>query len=742
MSTYKEPSLSIDLGFAPGVQAGTPISLSQLLVGLQTQVLSGTNVGKIVPYENGGTYQTYAEFDSGLTNVADFHGLLSAASDTLAVDADNKRAMSKVLNMVYVDRSTYNSVVPSGLVDGKSNLSLPYLRAYFTHLSDKIDLPISTTDMSVDFSAVPIVYTSSAWTQAAGASYTVENHSGYIKVTENSATPVDPAIPNGSLVIIVVDSSVYLTVSFYDNGTDTVYLSPTGGVPPTTFTSLSMYYASSYFTEAYISGETSNDINFTTNTATISTGLEIQAGDIIEFFDATPTSLGFGEVTSYNSSTGALTFITGGVSGTAATMSFYYNPLNQNIYLEGIAVDTSNALTIREVNSSTVSGFGDNSILNPLGYAANLSVGSGHRVYAISVQNPSDYTAAQSIIDNHDEYTFLYYHILHTTEDKNWVSYVEAKADKAVMKWGFIPIYNPIPGEYETIATEAAEGNWSVANNILTSTAADFGSVQIGDVVCTTDSSEGGPDTTPANTVTVVSLIDDYNVGISDTISDPDYIVRQLTKSQRASLTATNASGYGSPYVWASPNEPVVTYNGSDVSLGAQYLWIAHVKTYSVIPVRRPKRGHTVTVFKNVGTMNGYYSPDDITTMESGGNCVYKNISDYSAMTYDGLTTDMTSDAKMRQAPMLQSVYFMYAIKSQFANMMTTGGYMISEAPDVIKSAFQSIYNTAVKATEPLVGRGTKITSLTPDGADGYIVDVAVETQKGFNYLSFVATAE
>ena len=218
-------------------------------------------------------------------------------------------------------------------------------------------------------------------------------------------------------------------------------------------------------------------------------------------------------------------------------------------------------------------------------------------------------------------------------------------------------------------------------------------------------------------------------------------ITRRLDPSQLAEYVATQAGSWESKYVW--PFAQRVVYrdlDGNDHVLPPFYLAVLHTSIYSHQPIRRPKRGLETRFFYGVTDQLDRFDSNDLRILASGGVTVYiqPNLGG-PAFALDGLTSDMRDDKTMSQAITLQVFVFARMTKNRISHIPLER-WMMSEADDVIRLAFGDVYAVATEGPEPIVGPRTAIQSIEDDPAhpnNGKIVTVRVETQYGFDFLTF-----
>ena len=714
---WKRPATTIDVSFAKGTPPKIPYELGLLLVGVQTSIKEKIELGKL---KDANVDATSTDSNNNNYTIAFTFNDAPEANEVALYDM-SMEDLHKILNAsygysknIYLDIPTTKDTNGSDAVMGR--------KVYFP---DGVALDSDT----INFDSGPTKITFTGITQYTATSF--DTNAKYGSFTINANATGNFVLVNGVIMPVLYADSTKIYVGY--SGGDFPAADSNGGYKIYPISPVVNKVDS--LTLAY---DSQNDIY------TVEAGLDIAENDLVVFNGSDGITYQL-EVSSYDKNTGIIVFryvpdpkqIPDATSGPNA--SVIKNFASEKLYEDAIYVDTSNQGEIIEVSSDNISTLGPDDPRNPLGFAARMALEGVLKVYAIAVTPDSDnnldfVNGPQGLVHAHPEYSIISYHILHPDHDKDWKTFIEGLASKDKMRWAVLPVYNRIPDAEEKLY----DGHATIASYQLTATTdtiTPITDLQVGDYF------------EYNNTQVKITGIIDASQGqyLCDTEALSDTTgayYRPYSNTERAQAAADQASGYASTWIWPFVNPVEYNFKGDTVYLDPAYLALMHFKTYTAYPIRRPWRGKTITKFEKALLSNNEFSLEEIELMQSGGNTVYENIGAGNIYTIDGLTSDMSADARLYQSSVMQTIYFLYLLKSYTQNITIKYGYLSTDRERVVKAVFSAALKDALNRSEPLVKFGTGIDSLELEGETGVSLKIIVETEKGFNYLDVLVTVE
>ena len=736
---WKRPATTIDVSFVKGTPPKIPYELGLLLVGVQTSIKEKIELGKLK--------------DATISISSDKTKMNFVFDD--APDPDEKsisdlslEEVHKILNASY----GYNKGVMLDIPVTPKSETNPEIVGRKLYFTDGTPLDADTIKRDSDSEKIHINVPVNKFTSS---TFTTNSKYGIFTVSGN---------PDGNFVSVngVIMPVIEIKDSSSTSGAKDIYVGFSGGDFP--IADSSGNYNIKIF-DLKVHKIPGDDLNLKYDSKLgkyfMDTELQIAPNDLISFENENGKILYQLEVLDYDRRTGEIKFKYPGDLDTTSDHSYgaavIRNFASEKIYEDAIYIDTSHQSEIIEVDTDNVSNLGPDDPRNPLGFAARMALEGVLKVYAIAVAPDSDnnldfVNGPQGLVHAHPEYSIISYHILHPDHDKDWKGFIQGLAKKDQMRWAVLPVYNRIPDAEEKLYANAK----AIVDNSYQLTAQDENGVyitdlQIGDYfyynVTNTDNN-----TTTTEQAKITGIIDavhgvylcdkaNINGGSSNTPITVTYY-RPHSNTERAQIAADQASGYASTWIWPFVNPVEYNFKGDTVYLDPGYLALMHFKTYTAYPIRRPWRGKTITKFEKALLSNNEFSLEEIELMQSGGNTVYENIGAGNIYTIDGLTSDMSADARLYQSSVMQTIYFLYLLKSYTQNITIKYGYLSTDRERVVKAVFSAALKDALNRSEPLVKFGTGIDSLELEGETGVSLKIIVETEKGFNYLDVLVTVE
>lgn len=339
---------------------------------------------------------------------------------------------------------------------------------------------------------------------------------------------------------------------------------------------------------------------------------------------------------------------------TYGKVSLSYKALRQDLYSTIVSLSTT---------ADRESVLGEATEDNPLGLAAQISLdNTTKQVFAVSLKASDtlgtvfEWSRAAELVENHRPS----YAIVPLTQDKSILTLFHTHAKQLSTperaSWRVIIGNTEVPSTINIVAQVTDQNTTGTAKVVgsdkylqdLTETFVSKG-VTPGDIVVITASGSanvavGSWVVTEVVNDTVLSL-DGFDAnGIANTNTLTYYVIRNLTRTQRATQVALNSAVFGSNRFWhIQPDIVGVSVQGITKFLPGYYLCAALGGITSGFPVQQGFTNISVAGITDLQNSNFYFNRDELNLMAEAGVCLFvQDTQGGTPYCRHALTTDMT----------------------------------------------------------------------------------------------------
>lgn len=412
-------------------------------------------------------------------------------------------------------------------------------------------------------------------------------------------------------------------------------------------------------------------------TATTATTAKVRIYKIYEYFQVSNLGGSFDFTDTNNDILRIETTVTDGVEGIpafaavtavpSATPPIEATAIDDYLLLEGKFSVSYKAL--RQDKYSTILTISDSSeragILgeatdeNPLGLAVQLALANTTKqVFAVSLKETGaalEWSIARELLENFK----AGYALVPLTQDVSelaaFKSHCEQMSTPEMASWRALICNTAIPSTKQivakpTLANTTGKGKVLGTNKYLTDLTETFVSklVTPGDTLVVTASSLSAAvgswvidDVINEKTLAVQGFND---ISLLDSTTITYYIIRNLTRRQRAEEVAAASRVFGSNRVWhVQPDTVGVSVNNVTTFLPGYYLCAAVGGVVSGFPIQQGFTNITLAGIKDLSNSNFYFRREELNLMAADGTCLYvQDTQQGIPYCRHALTTDMT----------------------------------------------------------------------------------------------------
>lgn len=331
--------------------------------------------------------------------------------------------------------------------------------------------------------------------------------------------------------------------------------------------------------------------------------------------------------------------------------SVAYKALRQDKYTTVMTIsDTSERLGL----------LGEDTDENPLGLGVQLALdNTTKQVFAVSLKETDDeleWSIAGELLENFK----AGYALVPLTQTPSVLSYFKTHclqmSTPENAAWRVLICNTAIPTTKEIVAKATLANTTGTAkvvgsNKYLSDLTESFISKQVtpGDIVVVTASEES----TAVGSWVVDEVINENLIAVTGFSALTDlaegesityYIIRNLTRRQRAESVAATSTTFGSNRVWhVQPDRIGVNVQGAVKFLPGYYLCAAVGGVTSGFPIQQGFTNITLAGIEDLDNSNFYFRRDELNLMAEAGTCLYvQDVQQGIPYCRHALTTDMT----------------------------------------------------------------------------------------------------